>query len=252
MTKINLIVGVVLGLIAVFLVNSYVTGIKSESVSVPFFTLAPDVSLTKGDVIEAKHLVEERFPEKFRSLTKIAIPASADTRDWIVGRSVNTAIEPRSLLLHSYFIDRPDERFASQIAVGKRAFSMPTNSTTAVSYFIEPGSQVDVLGTFQLDKQVAVAGAKVALPSRVRETRSLLQNLKVLAVDRVTTRSGYLDSANSGFSTITLEVTPLEAETLVFAQSESVGPLSFVLRNPADDKIEPTVNVSWAALDGNE
>lgn len=250
MTKINLIVGVVLGLIAVFLVNSHITGIKSESVSAPFFTLASDASLSKGDEVEAKHLIVERFPEKFRSLTKLAVPANADTHAWIVGRKVNTDIEPNSVLLHSYFLDRPDDRFASQIEPGKRAFSMSTSSTTSVAYFIEPGSRVDVLGTFQIDKQIELAEGKVAIPNRIRETRSLLQNLKVLAVDNVTTRSGYLDTANSGFSTITLEVSPLEAETLVFAQSESIGPLSFVLRNPADDKIEPTVNISWAALEG--
>lgn len=252
MSKVNLIVGLVLGLIAVFLVNSHVSGIKSASVSAPFFTLAPDAPLVKGDTVEAKHLVVQRFPEQFKSLTNLAIPANPDTKAWIVGRSVSSDIDPNSVLLHSHFLDVPENRFASKIESGKRAFSMPTNSTTAVSYFIEPGSRVDIIGTFQLEKTISVDGGKVAIPNRTKETRSLLQNIKVLAVDRITTRSGYINSANSGFNTITLEVSPIEAETLVFAQSESVGPLSFVLRNPDDDKIEPSVNISWAALEGKE
>lgn len=249
MTKINLLVGVVLGLIAVFLVNSYVKGIEDDAVSAPFFTLSADTRLSKGDVIEPKHLVVQALPEKFKSLTNLAIPVTADTRAWIVGRTVNTDIEPSSLLLHSHFLDRPENRFSSLIEPGKRAFSMPTNPTTSVAFFIEPGSRVDVIGTFSKLESISVGDGKVQIPNRVNETRSLLQNLKVLAVDRVTTRGGYLDSANSGFSTLTLEVTPIEAETLIFAQSESKAPLSFVLRNPLDEKIEPDVSISWAVLD---
>lgn len=250
MTKINLFLGVVLGLVAVFLVNSYVKGIEDDAVSAPFFTLAADVSLSKGDTIESEHLVVQALPEKFKSLTSLAIPVTADTRAWIVGRAVNTDIEPSSLLLHSHFLDRPENRFSSLIEPGKRAFSMSTNSTTSVAYFIEPGSRVDVIGTFSKSESVSVGDSDVKLPSRVNETRSLLQNLKVLAVDRVTTRGGYLNSASSGFSTLTLEVTPIEAEVLIFAQTESKGPLSFVLRNPSDDKIEPEVKISWKALNG--
>lgn len=250
MTKINLFVGVVLGLIAVFLVNSYVKGIEDGAVSAPFFTLAADVRLSKGDVIEVQHLVVQALPEKFRSLTNLAVPVTADTRAWIIGRTVNTDIEPSSLLLHSHFLDLPENRFSSLIEPGKRALSMSANSTTSVAYFIEPGSRVDVIGTFNKPESIAVGDGSVKIPSRANETRSLLQNLKVLAVDRITTRGGYLDSASSGFNTITLEVTQLEAEILIFAQNESQGPLSFVLRNPLDDKIEPEVNISWATLNG--
>jgi len=251
-SKVNLVVGLVLGLIAVFLVNSHISGIKRASVSAPFFILAPNASLAKGEKIDETHLVVQRFPEQFNSLTNLAIPANADTKSWIIGRSVSSDIEPNSVLLHSHFLDVPEDRFASKIEQGKRAFSMSTNSATAVSYFIEPGSRVDIIGTFQIDDIAAAGVGAIGIPSRSKETRSLLQNIKVLAVDRVTTRSGYVDAANSGFSTLTLEVSPLEAETLVFAQSESVGPLSFVLRNPNDDKIEPTINISWAALEGKE
>ena len=250
MTKINLFLGVVLGLFAVFLVNSYVKGIEDDAVSAPFFTLAADVRLSKGDVIESEHLVVQELPEKFRSLTSLAVPVTADTRAWIVGRTVNTDIEPSSLLLHSHFLDQPENRFSSLIEPGKRAFSMSTSSTTSVAYFIEPGSRVDVIGTFNKSDSLPVGDSGVKIPTRTNETRSLLQNLKVLAVDRVTTRGGYLTSASAGFSTLTLEVTPVEAEILIFAQTEARGPLSFVLRNPLDDKIEPEVNISWAALNG--
>ena len=250
MSKINLLVAVILGFIAVFLVNSYVTGIEEDAVSAPFFTLAADARLSKGETIEPSHLEVLALPEKFQSLSNLAIPVTADTRAWIVGRTVNTDIEPSSLLLHSHFLDRPENRFSSLIEPGKRAFSMSTSSTTSVAYFIEPGSRVDVIGTFSKDESVSVGDGKLSIPGRVNETRALLQNLKVLAVDRVTTRGGYLNSASSGFNTITLEVTPIEAETLIFAQTESRGPLSFVLRNPIDDKIEPDVSISWSTLNG--
>lgn len=252
MSKINLLVAVILGLIAVFLVNSYVAGIEDDAVSAPYFTLSADVRLAKGDTIEAEHLEVLALPEKFRSLSNLAVPVTPDTRAWIVGRTVNTDIEPSSLLLHSHFLDRPENRFSSLIEPGKRAFSMSTNSTTSVSYFIEPGSRVDVIGTFSKEDSIAVGDQQVKIPSRVNETRALLQNLKVLAVDRATTRGGYLDSASSGFNTLTLEVTPIEAEILIFAQNESRSPLSFVLRNPLDDKIESNVSISWDTLDGEE
>jgi Flp pilus assembly protein CpaB len=86
------------------------------------------------------------------------------------------------------------------IAAGMRAVGIEVNGAQAVGYLVRPGDVVDVLGTVP-DGQTTVA-------------RHLLQAKKVLAVDQQyrLEDSAFLQSRS--FSTVTLEVTPAEAEVI--------------------------------------
>jgi Flp pilus assembly protein CpaB len=247
LNKLIVTAAAICGLVAVVLMNNYVGKIQSEVVSESYLILSPNSGgLVKGEEIKETHLVRQELPSRFKSLTRLAVRDTPASRQFIIGKKVSEDIEPNSLLLHHYFRHDFDESFASKIEVGKRAFAMPVGTASAVGYFIEPGSRVDILGTFQVKKTLpSVNGAPGALLQRKTETRQLLNNMKVLAVDKITTRSGYLKNGNSGFNTITLEVSPYEAEILIFAQTESRGDLSFVLRNPEDEGISEVPGVSW-------
>ena len=254
MNKISLIIGATMGLLATFLTYQYTANLAADSIAAPFLLLDSRHSLVKGDTVEEQYLLTQALPSRFQSLSRLAIADSTENREWIIGRSVTRDVPAGSLLMHEYFLDDPANRFASQITIGKRAFTIPTNSTASVAYFIEPGSRVDVAGTFTIDKKSQKGEGKPLSTNviRVTETRSILQNLKVLAVDQATTRKSYLQTSGRGFSTITLEVAPLEAETLIFAQNESRSPLSFVLRNPSDTEVKALPSISWRALAGEK
>ncbi|NKL29357.1 pilus assembly protein CpaB [Rhizobium leguminosarum bv. viciae] len=90
---------------------------------------------------------------------------------------------------------------------------------------------------------------KLGISSRTRVvTRTFLQNVKVLAVGAATTAEGAVTKANSTYNNVTVEVTPSEAEMLIFAMGQSNGSLNLVLRNPADNTVEDLPSINWTRM----
>jgi Flp pilus assembly protein CpaB len=90
---------------------------------------------------------------------------------------------------------------------------------------------------------------KLGISSRTRVvTRTFLQNVKVLAVGAATTAEGAITKANSTYNNVTVEVTPSEAEMLIFALGQSNGSLNLVLRNPADNSVEELPSINWTRM----
>lgn len=118
---------------------------------------------------------------------------------------------------------------AEMINPSLRAISIAVDAVSSVSAMIKPNDHVDVLGTFSFPS-ATVSGAMETV------TLTVLQDVTVLATGQTTAdkaaKSGRLDRMR-GYNTVTFEVTPHEAELLVFAQSVK-GKLSLALRNPSD------------------
>lgn len=90
---------------------------------------------------------------------------------------------------------------------------------------------------------------KLGISSRTRVvTRTFLQNVKVLAVGAATTPEGAVTKANSTYNNVTVEVTPSEAEMLIFAMGQSNGSLNLVLRNPTDNTVEDLPSINWTRM----
>lgn len=130
---------------------------------------------------------------------------------------------------------------STTIPTGRRALSLPIGGTAAVSGMIQPNDRVDVLGTFTFPSK-RVQGEMETV------TLTLLQDVTVLAVGQTLARYRTPGSpalrAMPSYSSVTLDVTPREAELLVFAQ-QSRGSLVLTLRNPNDiyyEKDLPTVD----------
>lgn len=104
------------------------------------------------------------------------------------------------------------------IAKNKRAVTVRVNDVVGVAGFVLPGNTVDILATSK--------GR-----GKGRLTRTLLQNMKVLAVDQTT---GGKDKPVV-VRAVTLEATPEEAEELVQARSQ--GSIQLALRNVLDNEV---------------
>jgi Flp pilus assembly protein CpaB len=262
MTSRNLLIaGAILGVIAVVLVNVRIGQIESQQEAVAVLRLAPLAGVAAGERIDETMLETQLLPEELESVTRVAIPDDPQSRTWVVGRMATRDVPAGSLLLYEFFADRPEERFAAQIGEGMRALSIPVGPASAVSYFVEPGSRVDVIGTaeFPVQNEVKVPPASaqaVGIPSTLTTlenkvaTKTFLQSVRVLAVGQATTRGAYLGTAERGFGTVTLEVDPLQAEKLVFAMAHVQGGLTLVLRNPADEAAVEIESVDWSQFDG--
>lgn len=121
---------------------------------------------------------------------------------------------------------------------GMRAISLSVSGAEAVSGMIQPNDRIDILGTFPFPSK-EIEGEMETV------TLTILQDVSVLAAgQKLANQASTSRSSRSGYSTITVEVTPREAELLVFAQ-QMKGRITIALRNPGDVSFEqdlPEVN----------
>lgn len=153
-----------------------------------------------------------------------------------LGRRLRNPMRANEPLLW-YNVDLPERgrnTLAAMVQPTLRAVSLAIGGDAAVSGLVQPNDRVDILGTF-------------TFPSRKQQgqmetvTLTVLQDVSVLATGQRLAQSELFANAPegrmSGYSTITFEVTPREAELLVFAQHMK-GQLTLTLRNPDDQSFE--------------
>lgn len=228
--------GIGLGLLSVVLLNIYIWSNQQS-----FTFLKFKQPLKKGEKISERVLEKISIPKNFGSVLKEAV--LAQDKDWVVGKALLRDVATGDFLLYSHISAAPDEDFDKKLDKNKRALSIQVTSETGVSGFIEPGSFVDIVATI-----AEPGGSKQS--ARI-STKTILQKVKVLAVgDRFLKRriSGP-ESDRMGSTTVTLELTPLQVEKVVFAQHHAQGPLRFVLVNPESSPEVDTPVMSWENFD---
>lgn len=269
-SKMILLVGVILGLIAAALAYTQVE--EEEVVAVPgqeFMKLTSDKNLAIGERLLPEMVSAVTIPLEFSEVQSVAVPYTADVQSWLANNDVRVSrdILSGSFILHEHLLDDPEVRFANIISEKGRAVSIPVSEISSVSYFVEPGSRVDILTTLSITEETqsgGVADLFNASNSRLNSntvpgtvpglkkrmvTRTLMQNMQVLAVGQSTTRNAYLNSRR-GYSSVTLDVTPEEAEILTFLMSQSQDGFTLVLRNPLNASEQEIRDMDWGAVVG--
>ena len=124
---------------------------------------------------------------------------------------------------------RPGDRgfLAAVLRPGFRAIAIRVNATSGVSGLVFPGDRIDII----LTHIVSDRSGEKAVERRVSET--VLQNVRVLAIDQVVDDSGTDPKYAKNF---TLEVTPKQTEMLAVVRE--LGGLSISLRSLAKDEEE--------------
>lgn len=267
-SKTILLVGLLFGLVAAVLAY---TQVKEEEVvevvGQEFMKLTSERNLASGDRLLPEMIDAVTIPMEFSEVQSVAVPYNPEVRSWLANNDVRVSrdILSGSFILHEHLLDDPEERFANIISVKGRAVSIPVSEITSVSYFIEPGSRVDILTTLSItgrpttdngllplaDTQLSnntLPGSVPGLQKRM-VTRTIMQNMQVLAVGRATTRNAYLNSKR-GYGSITLDVTPEEAEILTFLMSQADGGFTLVLRNPVNGAQQEIDDVDWNSVTG--
>lgn len=136
-----------------------------------------------------------------------------------VGQLARHRIYPNDPLTQQKLLDSNSPSvLATMIPNGRRAISIKVNEVTGISGFIAPGSHVDVL--------LSVSGRKDEDPAR---TRTVLQDTEVLAIAQNIEQK---DNKPVVVNTVTLNVTPRDAEKLTLASNE--GSLHLIMRNDRD------------------
>ncbi len=132
-----------------------------------------------------------------------------------------------------------DSGLSSIINNRMRAISLSVGGASAVSGMVQPNDRVDILGTFSFPSKTTAGEMETV-------TLTVLQDVSILATGTQIARDQLRQPAStaSGYSTVTVEVTPREAELLVFAE-QLQGRITLSLRNRDDVYFEsdlPEVN----------
>jgi pilus assembly protein CpaB len=123
---------------------------------------------------------------------------------------------------------------APTIPVGMRAVAVRVNDVAGVAGFVLPGMRVDVL----------VTGRPPSTDGTI--TNTVLQNILVLSAGQTMQADARGQAIQA--PTVTLLVTPEQAETLTLSNSE--GHIQLVLRNSSDETIERTTGKNVSELYG--
>jgi len=107
------------------------------------------------------------------------------------------------------------------IPKGYRVVSVPVTVDTAVSGLLQPGDRVDLLVFFRKNQEIPETG-----------TRTLLRDVNVFGVDGTTDRGIDADGQARNLRTVSLLVTPKQAETVMLGKE--LGTLFLSLRRPDD------------------
>ncbi|HLK12646.1 MAG TPA: Flp pilus assembly protein CpaB [Candidatus Binatia bacterium] len=151
----------------------------------------------------------------------------------VAGGAARVTIERNTPVVPALLVPAGEGLLAARIAPGRRGMSVRVDDVTGVSGFITPGSRVDVL----------VAGSPET--EQVQRSKVVLQNVEVLAIGRNVDPG---DNGPAGAPTVTLLVSPDEAETLALASRYE--PVRLALRGYHDHAVVATPGVSAPALFG--
>ena len=239
--KIVLIVSIVVGLLAAVLTRTYLASKDAEyarmKASFARENGVMDVIVYKKDLPAGTQLTMKdvgilAVPEK--GLRGQAIPP-ANVKS-IVGRRILTSHKEAEVVFWSDIEGGTplNRTLAGDIRRQMRAISVNCSGAAAVSGMVRPADHVDVIGTFSFPDKPDAQGR----PTQKFVTCTILQNVLVLATGRDTAKSVSGGTGTSGaYNMVTLEVTPREAEMLVFAE-QIHGRLTLTLRNPNDVSYE--------------
>jgi pilus assembly protein CpaB len=230
-TLIALGVAIVLGLIAVFLANTYLTGRERQlanspqgmvRVAVASMPLTYGADITPDKVKFVNYPATSLPPGTYRTMAQL-LP-QGKRRVALRPIQVN-----QPLLASDLSGEGQNASIAALLPDGMRAATVRINAVSGVAGFIKANDTVDVLITRQpIGPDGATQGKSV--------TVVLLQNIRVIAM------GGDAAGANSKArvtSTATLELTPLDAQKV--ALGSQLGDLSLVLRKPGEDQNIPQV-----------
>lgn len=240
--KVVMGLAIVAGLVAVLLVQRHVSNLQGEVITV--FKAADDQKAGKnlGSKIEEVSIPSGLFPNL------LSEAPTAELVEFVRTTPLRESVRAGDILLFRHFDSAADRGVLAEIPRGMKAISIPVSQVTAVSFFVQPGDFVDVIGTFLGNQQSAES--RINNKAFDVSTRPILQAVQVLAVGEQHRRSDR--QLNEPYSSVTLLVTMEQAAKLIFARDFFGVSMTLVLRGEGDIEIGqdiPGVGIGTANFD---
>ncbi len=178
-------------------------------------------TLLKPDDIEVREVNEGEVPTGARKDTPQA-------RSELFGAMVRQTILAHQIVMPADVMRPGDHGFlAAVLTPGKRATSVGVDAVSGTAGLIWPGDHVDLLLTMQIDDPNVPIGKRFA-------GETVLKDVRVIAIDQQLVQggsSGGPGAESAGSRTVTLEVSPEDAERVAVATR--LGKLALAVR-PVD------------------
>ncbi len=215
-----LMLSVSCGLLTMYAFRSYVSKTTEANIPAASIRTTPVVvaafDLKAGIEIKPSQIKIIEWPADFVPKGTFSEIKSVDKR---IPKHTVTAGEP--VLTPTLLPAGSNAGLSSLIQDDYRAMSVGVNDIVGVAGFVKPGARVDVVVTMRLHQD---EGRPVSI------SRTILQNVRVLAIDQTTEEVP--GSKPVVVSVVTLQVSPKEAQILSYGTHN--GKLSLALRNPVD------------------
>lgn len=225
-----IIAAAVLGILAVFMANSYLkekerkiaAGARAFGESYYILVATRDIL---EDVTISKDMVEPvSIPSQFIQ------PYAVSSLEQVVGKITAVPIARGEQVMTTKLVTekRGTQSLSVRTPSGKRAITISVDPISGVGGLITPGDRVDVLGTFN----VPFAGGNQII------TATLVQNALIMAVDQEIVGQEKKSRKDKRPATenisVTLALTPQEAEIVLFSKEQ--GKLQLSVRSKADEE----------------
>lgn len=215
-------IAIFLGLTAVFMIISYTSGIKAkvsnEQELVKVLVAKDDIpeGLNIKDTIKEKRVVFEDIPKKYVASNAVTSLKSID------GQVIAKPLSEQQQITTDYLQYNSKAGLSFVIPDDHLAISIPVDEVKGVSGMIKAGDLVTVIATFSNTKSPMGSNDL---------TKILLQNVRIIAVgDIIAPQKGRAEEEKSVSTktnlgqavkqTVTLSLSPADAEKLVFAEEK--------------------------------
>lgn len=200
-------------------------------------------SLPPGHMIQPGDLAE--LPWRSETLPAGAIAAGSDAARALVGSVTRRAFASGELILPGAVILPGEHGFLSAlIAPGHRAIAVAVEASTAAGGLIWPGDRVDVILTQELRDDNVPLGQRVLSETILSDARILSTDQKLDPAAQTAADPAAIAGRPGIPATITLEVTPADAERVTVAGT--LGRLHITLRAVASEAPAAPSAATWA------
>ena len=209
-------IALLLAVLAAWVANFWIKGrsVPDKTTSV----LVAAVEIPYGVKLEEAQIKAIAWP------TNLVPQGSFSTKEQVVGKVTKNNFYPDEPITEKRMSEHVGgSTLSGLISKDYRAISVRVDDVVGVAGFILPGNKVDILST----KKEPTTNQAI--------TKTLLQNIKVLAVDQEVSQE---KDKPAIVRAVTLELKPDQAEIIVQAMQE--GTIQLTLRNPEDPEFVVT------------
>jgi pilus assembly protein CpaB len=218
-----MVVAIVCGLAASYMTSRVIADRSSDTEVEKVTVLVAKKNISMGTLLKEP---EKVFEEK--QFTKGEEPKRAiKTYDLIKDRRLNKPLSAEQFVTPDDLNDKSQDGLAGGMAKGMRAVALKVNLDTVVGGFVLPHSRVDIVSVVRRNENDTYS-------------KIILQNVLVLACDSISQRPD--DKQSIAATTVTVQVTPAQAETISLATE--LGTLRLILRPFGDEDKVTTAGVT--------